>query len=32
LGSCRGEHGAASYQRGEQMAKGSICVLVFAHS
>jgi coenzyme F420-reducing hydrogenase delta subunit len=31
-GSCHGEHGAASYQRGEQMAKGSICVLVFAHS
>ena len=22
-GSCRGKHGAASYQRGEQMAKGS---------
>ena len=28
-GSCRGKHGAASYQRGEQMAKGSVCVLVF---
>jgi hypothetical protein len=27
-GSCRGKHGGASYQRGEQMAKGS--VLVFA--
>ena len=24
-GSYRGEHGGASYQRGEQMAKGSVC-------